>query len=299
MSVSWPPCAGNPYLACLQCTSSRHCPAPLSCYRGQCGRGAARDTCGTRPGLRRGRIVGGAAASFAEWPWQASLMRYKEGKFVNHGSWEHKCGAVLVAAAWVVTAAHCVLVTPPSPPLCVYGLQLAGGGHQPAAGAAGRAQHAECRGAAPAPGRRDPGGRLTPGVRQPDQGEWPGAGAAGPGGGEGGGAGGGAAPAAAHCARVSAEQRGHAGGQAGHRHRLGQGELVSTQLPRNFVDTSAATGRSTSTASWCRPSCGRPRCRCWRTRSARRSSAPAASSSTSRTPSSAPASHRAASTPAR
>ena len=66
-----------------------------------------------RPGLRRGRIVGGAAASFAEWPWQASLMRYKEGKFVNHGSWEHKCGAVLVAAAWVVTAAHCVLVTFP------------------------------------------------------------------------------------------------------------------------------------------------------------------------------------------
>ena len=72
-----------------------------------------------RPGLRRGRIVGGAAASFAEWPWQASLMRYKEGKFVNHGSWEHKCGAVLVAAAWVVTAAHCILVTPPSSPPCV------------------------------------------------------------------------------------------------------------------------------------------------------------------------------------
>ena len=72
-----------------------------------------------RPGLRRGRIVGGAAASFAEWPWQASLMRYKEGKFVNHGSWEHKCGAVLVAAAWVVTAAHCVLVTPLPPPPCV------------------------------------------------------------------------------------------------------------------------------------------------------------------------------------
>ena len=72
-----------------------------------------------RPGLRRGRIVGGAAARFAEWPWQASLMRYKEGKFVNHGSWEHKCGAVLVAAAWVVTAAHCVLVTPPPLPVCV------------------------------------------------------------------------------------------------------------------------------------------------------------------------------------
>ena len=79
-----------------------------------------------RPGLRRGRIVGGAAASFAEWPWQASLMRYKEGKFVNHGSWEHKCGAVLVAAAWVVTAAHCVLVTPPPPPCVCTGSSLQG-----------------------------------------------------------------------------------------------------------------------------------------------------------------------------
>lgn len=58
---------------------------------------------------RRGRIVGGDVASFAQWPWQISLMRYKEGKFKTFGTWEHKCGGVLISDKWVATAAHCVL----------------------------------------------------------------------------------------------------------------------------------------------------------------------------------------------
>ena len=65
--------------------------------------------CGKK-GVRSGRIVGGNIAQFGEWPWQVSLMRYKEGKFKNSGVFEHKCGAVLLSDQWVVTAAHCVLV---------------------------------------------------------------------------------------------------------------------------------------------------------------------------------------------
>ena len=60
--------------------------------------------CG-RKFVRRGRIVGGNVASYAEWPWQVSLRQYKSGQF------KHKCGAALITNRWIITAAHCVKVT--------------------------------------------------------------------------------------------------------------------------------------------------------------------------------------------
>lgn len=99
---------GNPYQACVQCRSDKQCGAGEMCHRNKC---VLRQVpgCG-RTAVRRGRIVGGDAAEFGAWPWQVSLMRYKEGKFKNSGSFEHKCGAVLLSDKWLATAAHCVLV---------------------------------------------------------------------------------------------------------------------------------------------------------------------------------------------
>ena len=100
---------GNPYLACVQCRSDEQCGRGEMCSRNMCSMRQV-PGCG-RSVVRRGRIVGGDAAQFGEWPWQVSLIRYKEGKFKNSGTFEHKCGAVLLSQKWVVTAAHCVLVS--------------------------------------------------------------------------------------------------------------------------------------------------------------------------------------------
>ncbi|XP_037845316.1 transmembrane protease serine 11E [Chlorocebus sabaeus] len=56
--------------------------------------------CGTRRSKSLGqslRIVGGTEVEEGEWPWQASLQ------------WDgsHRCGATLINATWLVSAAHC------------------------------------------------------------------------------------------------------------------------------------------------------------------------------------------------
>ena len=103
---------GNPYIECLECDSNSGCESGQICYQGSCQR-EQKFSCGQSQ-TRRGRIVGGDIAKFGQWPWQASLMKYKEGKFINFGSWEHKCGAILISDKWVATAAHCVLVRKPN-----------------------------------------------------------------------------------------------------------------------------------------------------------------------------------------
>ncbi|KAL4687185.1 hypothetical protein H8959_019313, partial [Pygathrix nigripes] len=59
--------------------------------------------CGTRKSKSLGqslRIVGGTEVEEGEWPWQASLQ------------WDgsHRCGASLINATWLVSAAHCFTI---------------------------------------------------------------------------------------------------------------------------------------------------------------------------------------------
>ncbi|XP_041879149.1 transmembrane protease serine 9 isoform X1 [Corvus kubaryi] len=54
--------------------------------------------CGLTTALAFSKIVGGSSAARGEWPWQVSLWLRRK---------EHKCGAVLIADRWLLSAAHC------------------------------------------------------------------------------------------------------------------------------------------------------------------------------------------------
>ncbi|KAM6040213.1 transmembrane protease serine 9 isoform 2-T2 [Theristicus caerulescens] len=54
--------------------------------------------CGSTTALAFSKIVGGSTAARGEWPWQVSLWLRRK---------EHKCGAVLIADRWLLSAAHC------------------------------------------------------------------------------------------------------------------------------------------------------------------------------------------------
>ncbi|XP_062450473.1 suppressor of tumorigenicity 14 protein isoform X2 [Rhea pennata] len=55
-------------------------------------------SCGIRSYTKKSRIVGGQNSDVGEWPWQVSLHVKGQG---------HVCGASLISAHWLVSAAHC------------------------------------------------------------------------------------------------------------------------------------------------------------------------------------------------
>ena len=63
------------------------------------------------PPSRDGRIVGGSAATSAEYPWQAAIA-FNDASFAGNGFERQFCGGTLVAPNVVITAAHCLYDNP-------------------------------------------------------------------------------------------------------------------------------------------------------------------------------------------
>uniref|UniRef100_A0A8C3H778 Peptidase S1 domain-containing protein n=1 Tax=Chrysemys picta bellii TaxID=8478 RepID=A0A8C3H778_CHRPI len=70
----------------------------LSCLLNQQLPSPSVSDCGMTPAVAFSKIVGGSGAARGEWPWQVSLWLRRK---------EHKCGAVLIADKWLLSAAHC------------------------------------------------------------------------------------------------------------------------------------------------------------------------------------------------
>ena len=62
-------------------------------------------TCGKK-GRSHSRIVGGEIAPPGDWPWQVTYDW--EGNTGNKGHW---CGASIISQNWIVTAAHCFMMS--------------------------------------------------------------------------------------------------------------------------------------------------------------------------------------------
>ena len=53
---------------------------------------------------KMGRIIGGAAAEYGMYPWQAGIRNVLSSYRRLHA---HKCGATIIDEYWVLSAAHC------------------------------------------------------------------------------------------------------------------------------------------------------------------------------------------------
>uniref|UniRef100_A0A8B9E9G3 Transmembrane serine protease 9 n=1 Tax=Anser cygnoides TaxID=8845 RepID=A0A8B9E9G3_ANSCY len=83
-------------IPCLRCMYEIHrILLPCACLPRTLSPGG---DCGLTTALAFSKIVGGSTAARGEWPWQVSLWLRRK---------EHKCGAVLIADRWLLSAAHC------------------------------------------------------------------------------------------------------------------------------------------------------------------------------------------------